>query len=215
MKVIIGISGASGSIYGVRLFQKLQEAGTEVELIITKYGKQVLHMEAGIESWKLEELANASYSDDDLTAPPSSGSHLLDAMVICPCSMSTLSKIALGVSDTLTSRAAAVCLKERRKLILVPRETPLSTVYLRNMLTLSESGVIILPPSPAFYHKPETLKHLVDFVVGKIMDSLGVQHDLFPRWGGENDGEDPNLAVESSREEPSGEEQTREGPSRE
>lgn len=183
MRVIIGISGASGAIYGIRLFQKLQEGGSQVELIITDHGKEVLEMEAEIDAAKLEEFADAVHSDDDLTAPPASGSHLFDAMVICPCSMSTLSKIASGVSDSLVTRAASVCLKEHRKLIVVPRETPLSTIYLRNMLALSEAGAVILPPSPAFYHKPEALKHLVDFIVGKIMDSLGVEHNLFKRWG--------------------------------
>jgi len=106
-------------------------------------------------------------------------------MVICPCSMSTLSKIASGISDTLITRTAAVCLKEGRKLILVPRETPLSQVYLKNMLTLSQAGAVILPPSPAFYHQPTKVKHLIDFVVGKVLDSLGVDHELFRRWGSE------------------------------
>ena len=183
MKILIGISGASGAIYGVRLFQKLQEAGTQVELIITEYGGEVMKMEASIDSAKLKELADAVYRDSDLAAAPSSGTHRYDAMVVCPCSMSSLSKIASGVSDTLITRSAAVCLKERRKLILVPRETPFSTIYIRNMLILSEAGAIILPPSPAFYHQPESLRDIVDFIVGKIMDSLGVDHDIYKRWG--------------------------------
>jgi len=183
MKVIIAISGASGVIYGIRLLQQLKKADHTVELIITAHGKEVIELETDTSVLQLEARADAVYPDDDLTAPPSSGSHLFDAMVICPCSMSTLSKIAMGISDTLIARSAAVCLKERRRFIIVPRETPLSTIYLRNMLTLSESGVIILPPSPAFYHHPETLDNIVDFVVGKTLDSLGVGHTLFPRWG--------------------------------
>ena len=182
MRYIIGISGASGGVYGARLFQKLQETGNIVELIMTPYGKEVMRMEAGIDPSVIEEIADEVYQDSDLAAPPASGSHLVDGMIICPCSMSTLSKIATGISDTLITRAAAVCLKEHRKLIIVPRETPLSSVYLRNMLTLAEAGAIILPPSPAFYHKPTSMKHLVDFIIGKILDSLGVEHDLFPRW---------------------------------
>jgi len=183
MRIVLGISGASGVIYGARLFQKLHEAGVEVELVITVYGKEVLGMETAIDFNDLEGMAYAAYSDKDLTAPPASGSHLFDAMVICPCSMSTISKIASGISDTLITRAAGVCLKERRKLIVVPRETPLSQVYLRNMLTLAEAGAVVLPPTPAFYHEPTTIEDLVDFVIGKIMDSLGVEHDLFRRWG--------------------------------
>jgi flavin prenyltransferase len=183
LKILVAISGASGAIYGVRLFQKLQESGHRVEFIITEYGGEVLRMESNIDPEKLKELADAVYSDGDLGAAPSSGSYRYDAMVICPCSMSTLSKIAAGISDTLITRAAAVCLKERRKLIIVPRETPLSTIYLRNMLTLSESGAVILPPSPGFYHQPESIREMIDFVVGKIMDSLDIDHTLFKRWG--------------------------------
>ena len=183
MNVLIGITGASGTIHGVRLFQKLQEADCRIELIITGCGKNVLKMESNIDSARLEELADAVHDDSDLAAPPSSGTYRYDAMVICPCTMSTLSKIATGISDTLITRAAAVCLKERRKLIIVPRETPLATIHLRNMVTLSEAGAIILPPSPGFYHQPESVRDMVDFIVGKIMDSLGVDHELFRRWG--------------------------------
>ena len=185
MRVVVGISGASGAIYGVRLLQELKNTGVEVALVITGHGKEILGMETDIPLTNIEELADVVYSDDDLTAPPASGSYLFDGMVICPCSMSSFSKIATGISDSLITRAAAVCLKEKRKLILVPREAPLSTIYLRNMLVLAEAGAVVLPPSPAFYHRPRTFDDLVNFVIGKVMDSLGVEHQLFRRWGTE------------------------------
>lgn len=183
MKLVVGISGASGAIYGVRLLQELKNAGIEVALILTRPGAEVLEMETSFSSIELEGLVETVHSNKDLSAPPASGSHLFDAMVICPCSLSTLSMIAGGISDSLITRAAAVTIKERRKLILVPRETPLSTIHLRNMLTLSEDGVIILPPAPAFYQGPKSLDDLVDFIVGRILDSLNIRHNLYRRWG--------------------------------
>jgi len=185
MRIVQGISGASGAVYGVRLLQELKRADVEVSLIITEHGRDVLRMETGISPEELEKEADFSHSNSNLTAPPASGSHPFDAMVICPCSMSTLSKIAAGISDNLITRAAGVCLKEGRRFILVPRETPLSTIYLRNMLSLSEAGAVILPPSPAFYHHPKTLEELVNFVVGRVLDRLGVEHHLYRRWGEE------------------------------
>ena len=185
MRIVLGISGASGAVYGVRLLQELKRANVEVSLIITEHGRDVLAMETGIPPEELEKEADYSYSNSDLTAPPASGSHPFDAVVICPCSMSTLSRIAAGISDNLITRAAGVCLKEGRRLILVPRETPLSTIYLRNMLSLSEAGAVILPPTPAFYHHPKTMEDLVNFIVGRVLDRLGVEHHLYRRWGEE------------------------------
>ncbi len=185
MRIVLGISGASGAVYGVRLLQELKRANVEVSLIITEHGRDVLGMETGIPPEELEKEADYSYSNSDLTAPPASGSHPFDAVVICPCSMSTLSRIAAGISDNLITRAAGVCLKEGRRLILVPRETPLSTIYLRNMLSLSEAGAVILPPTPAFYHHPKTMEDLVNFIVGRVLDRLGVEHHLYRRWGEE------------------------------
>ena len=182
MKVILGLSGASGIIYGVRLLQELKRASVEISLIITEHAEDILKIETGISREELEKIADFSYSNSELIAPMASGSHPFDAMVIAPCSMSTLSKISAGISDNLITRAAGVCLKERRKLILLPRETPLSTLYLRNMLSLSEAGAVILPPSPAFYHRPKTLEDMVNFVVGRVLDQLGVKHRLYKRW---------------------------------
>jgi 4-hydroxy-3-polyprenylbenzoate decarboxylase len=122
------------------------------------------------------------YEDDDLFAPLASGTHKIDAMIICPCSQSTMAKIAAGYSDTLITRSASVTLKEHRKLILVPRETPLNLIMMENQLNLAKAGAIILPASPAFYQEPKTLEDMVDFIVGKILDQLGQEHDLFKRW---------------------------------
>lgn len=187
MKIVLGISGASGAIYGIRLLRELKKAGVHVSLIVTQSGVDVIGTETSTTMSELKGFADRTYDPDDLSAPPASGSHRFDCMVICPCSMSTLSKIATGISDCLLTRSAAVCLKEGRKLVLVPRETPLSAIYLRNMTTLAESGAIILPPSPAFYHAPESVSDLVDFIVGKVLDSLGLEHDLFRRWGSKSE----------------------------
>ncbi|MBU7018221.1 MAG: UbiX family flavin prenyltransferase [Theionarchaea archaeon] len=178
MKIVIGITGASGIIYGVTLLDLLKE---KPFLIMSKNGKLLLEMES---QYTVEDLKGKAvyYEDSQLDAPLSSGSFLFDAMVVVPCSVSTLSKIASGFADTLITRCASVALKERRKLILVPRETPLSTIHLQNMASLSLQGVIILPAMPAFYHMPQTIDDLVSFVTGKILDQLNIEHDLFARW---------------------------------
>jgi 4-hydroxy-3-polyprenylbenzoate decarboxylase len=181
MKVVVGITGASGVIYGVRLLEVLQE---ETFLIISENGKKLIKEET---DHLIEDLKSRThyYEDYQLDAPLASGSFFFDAMVIAPCSVSTLSKIASGIADTLITRCAAVALKEGRKLILVPRETPLSTIHLQNMTFLSTLGVVILPPVPAFYCMPQSIDDAVDFVVGKILDQLKISHDLFRRWGTE------------------------------
>ncbi len=182
MRLIIGITGASGVIYGIRLFEVLNE---EKFLIISENGKKVMQYET---DWTVKDLkaklkAKAGYYEDhQIEAPFSSGSFSFDAMVIVPCSVSTLSKIASGIADTLITRCACVALKERRKLILVPRETPLSSIHLQHMASLSAEGVVILPAMPAFYSLPQSVDDMVDFVVGKILDQLGIEHDLFQRW---------------------------------
>lgn len=188
-KYIVGITGASGSIYAFRLLEELLKSGNEVHLVISEYGKQVLVYEIGYDEIKLvnhlKEISNhiKSYDVDDMFAPIASGSFKTDGMVILPCSMSTISEISMGASKTLLGRAADVCIKERRQLILVPRETPLSTIHLKNMVSLSENGVIILPAMPAFYQMPKTLDDLVDFMVGKVLDSLKIDNDLLKKWG--------------------------------
>jgi 4-hydroxy-3-polyprenylbenzoate decarboxylase len=180
MKIVIGVTGASGIIYGVRLLEKLKE---EKYLIVSENAKKIMEYETKYVVDEVEKLAEHYYENSDLFPEISSGSFHFDAMVIVPCSMLTLSKIANGISDNLITRTAAVCLKEKRKLVLVPRETPVSTIHLQNMAKLSENNVIILPAMPGFYPKPERIDDIVNFVVGKIMDCLGIKNTLYKRWG--------------------------------
>lgn len=182
MRVTIGITGASGSIYGISTLRVLASLGVEVHLVVTKTGEKVIKHECGLTRNDLQAFATW-HEIDNLFAPIASGSFKTDAMVIVPCSMRTLGSLAAGVSDNLMNRAADVMLKERRKLILVPRETPLSSIHLENMLKLSKAGAHIVPASPAFYHLPQDMSQLVSFVVGKVIDVLGLDHDLFTRWG--------------------------------
>lgn len=180
--MVIGISGASGVGYGIRLLQVLQ--GCVTHLIISNSARKIIEIETDLEPDDVEKLADHVYASDDFTAPIASGSHIFDAMVVIPCSMGTLSGIACGSSDTLITRAADVCLKERRKLILVPRETPLSLVQLRNMVFAAEAGAIVLPACPAFYSRPETVGDLVDILVGRVLDLIGLENNLYERWRG-------------------------------
>ena len=183
-QVIVAITGASGATYGVRLLRALKEAGVAVHLTITPAGEINLKLETGMTADQLSGFAEHVYSSEDLAAPISSGSFPIDGMVIVPCSMKTVAAVANGYSDNLITRAADVTLKERRTLILVPRETPLSQIHLKNMLTLARAGAIILPASPGFYHTPKKIEELVDHVVGRILDSLHIEHALYKRWTG-------------------------------
>lgn len=183
-RFVVAISGASGAIYGVHLLRALKEAKAEVHLTMSPAAEINLKLETGIDPSKLKKLATRAYPVNDLSAPIASGSFLVDGMVIVPCSSRTLAAIANGYSDNLISRAADVNLKERRTLVLVPRETPLNQIHLKNMLTLARAGAVILPASPGFYHAPKTIDDLVDHVVGKILDILRVEHHLFKRWSG-------------------------------
>jgi 4-hydroxy-3-polyprenylbenzoate decarboxylase len=182
MRYLISICGASGSIYGVRCVQALNTVGHEIHLIVSEGAKKILQHETPYTFDYLKTQAGVVYENSDLFAGPASGSFPLDGMVVIPCSMKTLSSIANGLSDTLTSRAATCCLKEGRKVILVIRETPLDNAGIRNMLAAKESGAVILPAMPAFYHKPGRIEDLVDFIVGKVFDQLGLEHSLFKRW---------------------------------
>lgn len=179
MRCVVAITGCSGIRYGIRLLEELEG---EKELIVSDMGRKVLEHEADVSYDDLCSLADEVYDDHDLFAPPASGTHVVDAMVVCPCSQSTIAKLAAGISDSLLTRAASVTLKERRRLVLVPRETPLSAIMLENELTLARAGATILPASPAFYHGPRSVEMMIDFVVGKVLDQLGQEHDLFRRW---------------------------------
>lgn len=185
MRIIVGITGASGAIYGLRLIEVLKEAGCEIHAVVSEHGWQVLDYECGISPQEIKEKVDFLHDIKNIGACIASGSFKTDAMVVVPCSMRTLSSISNGIADNLLSRAADVMLKEGRKLIIVPRETPLNAIHLANMLKLSQLGVRILPASPGFYHRPTTLNQMIDMMVGKIADSIGIDHDLFPRWQGE------------------------------
>jgi 4-hydroxy-3-polyprenylbenzoate decarboxylase len=184
VRLTVAITGASGVVYGKRLLKVLREKNVETHLIISKAAEKVIKYELGRSKEDVEKLADHSYNVDDWSAPIVSGSFKTDGMIIIPCSMKTLAGIAHGYSDNLVLRAADVTLKEKRRLILVPRETPLNVVHLRNMLELAEQGVVIVPAVPAYYHKPKDIDDLVDFVVGKVLDLLGMEHTLYKRWAG-------------------------------
>ena len=185
MEIIVGISGASGVQYGIRLLQVLRQKGCTIHLVITDSAAKIIEVETYRLKQEVEELADHVYQPRDFAAPFASGSYLFDAMVIIPCSMGTLSAVACGSSDTLIARAADVCLKEKRRLVMVTRETPLSLVQLRNMVAAAEAGAVILPACPAFYSRPNNLDDLVDVLVGRVLDLLGVDNDLYRRWNGD------------------------------
>ncbi len=196
--VIVGITGASGTVYGFRLIEALLQAGRDVHLLITGPGRLVAATEDGIHlparpeeiTRRLEERFGTtpgqlrSFGEQDWRAPMASGSSGLRTMAICPCTMATLAAVATGASRNLLERAADVMLKERGTLVLVPRETPLSAIHLEHMLRLARLGVVILPPSPGFYQGTASVSDLVDFVVARTLDQLGVEHSLGTRWGG-------------------------------
>ena len=181
-KIVIGFSGASGIIYGIRLLEILNSINIQTYLIISEWAKKNIEIETDKTLEYVKSLSSVNYDNFRLDASVSSGSFLHDGMVIVPCSMKSLSSIANGYDDTLISRAASVTLKESRKLIIVPRETPLSKIHLENMVKLQEAGAIILPAIPGFYHKPSTIEEIIDHLVGKILDQLNIKHDLFKRW---------------------------------
>ena len=195
--VTLALSGASGMAYGLRLLECLLGADVRVYLLISQAAHIVAKQELGValpaRASELEKQLSAGlnardgqlrvFGRDDWNAPVASGSNPADAMVVCPCSMGTLAAIAHGLSDNLIERAADVMLKEQRKLILVPREAPFSTLHLENMLTLSRMNAVILPANPGFYHRPQNVEDIIDFIVARILDQLGIQHELMARWG--------------------------------
>lgn len=192
MRIVLAITGASGAIYGLRLLEELLKDGHRVTLVASASGREVCSFETGVElgdaealkqRWGLPDADLTLRGVNDLWAPEASGSAAPEALVIAPCSMGTVGRIAAGISGNLIERAADVMLKERRPLILLPRETPFSAIHLENMLRLSQAGARIVPAMPAFYQKPATMDDLINFVVGKVMDQLGISHSLFRRWG--------------------------------
>lgn len=182
--VLVAVTGASGVAYARRLIEVL---GNRADVILSRDAEAVIKFETGLGPKEFTEAARKVYRGDDLAAPPASGSARFSALVVVPCSGTTVAKIAAGVADNLVTRAAAVALKEHRTLVLVPRETPLSAVALENLLKLARLGVVVLPASPGFYGQPKDLDDLVDFIVARILDHLGVEHDLGPRWSGPPD----------------------------
>ena len=181
-RIVVAICGASGAIYGIRLLDALKKEKVETHLILSEWAATTIEMETNYLLEEIKKLADYSYAVNDLTASLSSGSFLFQGMIIIPCSMKTLAAIACGYVDNLISRAADVTIKEGRKLILVPRETPLNAIHLENMLKLSRLGVVILPPMPAFYIKPSTIDDLINHTIGKILDQLSIDNDLYKRW---------------------------------
>jgi 4-hydroxy-3-polyprenylbenzoate decarboxylase len=185
MKLIVAITGATGAIYGVRLLERLREAGAETHLVISRWGARTLLHETPYSREQVEALASHAYAPADMGAAISSGSFRTDGMIIAPCSAKTLAAIAHGFGENLVHRAADVVLKERRRLVLVVREAPLSDIHLENMLKLSRVGAVILPPMPAFYNHPATLDDVVDHTVSRVLDQFGIEIANTTRWVGE------------------------------
>jgi len=196
-RIIVAITGATGTVFGIRALEALRDLGIESHLVLSKWGARTLLHETAYSVEQVKELATATYGLADLGACISSGSFKTDGMLIAPCSMHTLSAIAHGQGETLIHRAADVVLKERRKLVLVVRESPLNDIHLENMLRLSRMGVVIFPPVPAFYHRPQSLKDVVDQVVMRVMDQLGVDLELARRWAGFEGSEDASSREDS------------------
>ena len=197
--IVMAMTGASGAPYGVRLLEQLLVAGRRVSLIVSSHGYRLLRTESGIADLgalraavgaKRFDMLVTVHDDGDRGAAPASGSALAGGMVVCPCSMGTLASIAAGTSRSLVERAADVALKERRSLLLVTRETPLSLIHLENMRRVTLAGAVVMPAAPGFYHRPTQIAELVDFIVARALDHLGVANTLAPRWGGEPGRED-------------------------
>lgn len=183
-RIVVGVSGASGMPLALTLLRALRDApGMEVHLIISPAAQEVLRAEADSGDASLRACAHVVHEPSDVAAPPASGSWRHDGMVVCPCSMATLAAIAAGAGVNLIHRAADVALKERRPLVLAPRETPLSRVHLRNMLAAQEAGAVIMPPCPGFYNRPATMEQLLEHMAGRMLDQLAVPHHLGRRWG--------------------------------
>jgi 4-hydroxy-3-polyprenylbenzoate decarboxylase len=185
LRLVIAITGASGVIYGIRTLEVLKKLKVETHLILSEWGSKNINIETDKTTDYVRSLSTRYYDDENMAASVSSGSFKIDGMVIIPCSMKTLASIANALDDSLVSRAADVCIKEQRKLVVVPRETPLSKIHLRNMARLASTSSVILPAMPGFYHRPKTIDDLINHVVGKVLDQFNIDHRLFKRWGGD------------------------------
>jgi len=186
-RLIVAITGATGAVYGVRLLHALRAAEVESHLVLSKWGLQTIEHELGLTMADMRALASVVHGTGNMAATVSSGSYHTDGMVIAPCTMKTLAAIAHGHGESLVHRAADVILKERRKLVVVARETPLSEIHLENMLKLARMGVTILPPMPAFYNKPQTIDDIVDHIVARVLDQFGIPAEFAKRWDGQMD----------------------------
>jgi polyprenyl P-hydroxybenzoate/phenylacrylic acid decarboxylase-like protein len=182
MRVVIAMTGATGAGLGIRLLESLGQLGVETHLILSDWARATIKIETDFSAGQVRALASHAYSARDLAAGISSGSFRTDGMVVCPCSMKTLSAIRVGYSDNLITRAADVTLKERRKLVLVAREAPLSEIHLENMHYLARAGAVIFPPTVAYYARPTSVNEVTDYVVGRVIDQLGIEHSLIKRW---------------------------------
>jgi 4-hydroxy-3-polyprenylbenzoate decarboxylase len=185
-RIILAVTGASGTLYAMKLAETLQRIeNVELHLIISNAAFEVMTLETSFKQSDLTDTADFIYSEDNIAAAPASGSWEHDGMVICPCSMASLSAVSSGLGNNLIHRSADVCLKERRKLILITRETPLSLIHINNMRTVTMAGGIIMPASPGFYHRPETIDDLAAHLCGRILEQLKLPHNLYKRWGQE------------------------------
>jgi flavin prenyltransferase len=182
-RLVIAITGASGVIIGIRLLEVLADLGVETHLVTSQWAERTIRIETDYSMEQVRALATAVYRPDNQAARISSGSFVTDGMIVAPCSMHTLAVLANGLADSLPARAFDVAMKERRRCVIVPRETPLSTMHLRHLLTLSELGVSVVPPMPGFYSKPQTIGEVVDHVVARVLDQFGIETDLAQRWG--------------------------------
>jgi polyprenyl P-hydroxybenzoate/phenylacrylic acid decarboxylase-like protein len=188
-RLVVGISGSSAPQYGIHLLRALHELDTvETHLILSEQAGENIKLEAGIDPHSVAAMASVVHDPRDYAAAISSGSFVTSGMVVVPCSMSTLASIASGITKNLLVRAADVTLKERRRLVLVPRETPLNLIHLSNMVKVTEAGATVLPPMPAFYHRPRSIEDLIAQTTGKILDQFGIEHDLYRRWSGTGGG---------------------------
>jgi 4-hydroxy-3-polyprenylbenzoate decarboxylase len=182
MRLIIGLTGSSGILYGIRMLEVLKQSKVEVHLIMTEWAKKCLTLETDYDFKYVRSLAGHYSDDSNMAASVSSGTHKTDGMIIIPCTMKTLSSIANGYEETLVARAAGVTMKESRKLVVVPRETPLTSIHLENMLKLSRIGVVMLPAMPGFYNRPKNVDDILNHIVGKCLDQFEIAHTLFKRW---------------------------------